>query len=168
MGNESVSSIVSTLLTAPAEAVVFASREQRKIWIQWLQDLQNILASTENEDVHKTIIEKHLPLAPLWKMTAQISLGITMRIASIERREGGVSLGLGVGMIQASGTFGFSRETTSESVLQAFANYNLTNDSEISLKDYLSIIDVNQLNNKDDLSKAISRLGQMTTPPALP
>ena len=50
-------------------------------------------------------------------MAAQVSVGITMRVASINRTEGGATLGLGIGLLQAPGTFGFVSESTSESIL---------------------------------------------------
>ena len=163
MTTESLSSVISTLLTAPADAVVQASATQRQIWMKWLIDLTRLVENQPGE-ISKKIIDEHLKLAPTWKMSAQLSLAISMRIASLERSEKGVTLGLGIGMVQASGTFGFARETASESVLQAQAIYNLTNAKEISLKDYLSILGVTSLANATELKAATDKLGTARTP----
>ncbi|RWX56226.1 hypothetical protein [Photobacterium chitinilyticum] len=163
MATENLSNIISTLLTAPADAVVQASATQRYIWMKWLTDLTKLIKG-EPEDVSRKIINEHLKLAPSWKMSAQLSLSLSMRIASIERTEGGVSLGLGIGMIHGSGSFGFTKETTTESTLQAQAIYNLTNDTETSLKDYLNMLGINTLDNTGDLDNAIKKLGKINIP----
>lgn len=163
MASENLPSVISTLLTAPADAVVQASVAQRHIWTKWLTDLSNLITD-QSAGVQKVLIEEHLKLAPTWKMSAQLSLSISMRIASLERTEAGVSLGLGVGMLQASGTFGFARETSSESVIQAQAIYNLTNEKEISLKEYLTILGAPDLVDTTTIDKAIDKLGTANTP----
>ena len=68
--------MITSLLTAPTEAVVNAASEQRRIWIKWLKDVERILASVPDSDVDtkRTIIQEHLHLAPVWKMSAQISI----------------------------------------------------------------------------------------------
>ncbi|AJR07868.1 hypothetical protein C9J03_21730 [Photobacterium gaetbulicola] len=163
MASENLSSVITTLLTAPADAVVQASTAQRHIWMKWLSDLCKLIQD-QPDNVKKNIIEEHLKLAPTWKMSAQLSLSISMRIASLERTETGVSLGLGIGMIQASGTFGFAREIASESVLQAQAIYNLTNDKEIALKDYLSILGAPELVDSTTINTAVTMLGSVSLP----
>lgn len=167
MKNNDVSQIITTLLTAPTEAVVNAASEQRRIWAKWLKDVERILASMpdedEDEEAKKIIIQEHLSLAPVWKMSAQISVGITMRVASIERKEGKSSFGLGIGLLQASGGFGFMSESSSESVLQAHANYALSNDKEVTIGDYLSKLGIDAV-EAGEVGTAIAKLNVASTP----
>jgi hypothetical protein len=165
MAVDDVSRVMTTLFTAPTDAVVKAAAEQRRIWRDWLLDVQRLLdgLGDAEQETRKRIIREHLRLAPTWKMTAQVSVGITMRVTSLNRAEGGVTLGLGVGLLQGSGTFGFLSESTTESILQARAQYALGNEAEVSLADYLDTLGVS-LADATDVSKAIARLGEASTP----
>ena len=165
MKKNDVSQVITTLLTAPTEAVVNAAAEQRRIWAKWLTDVQRILDSMPEGDneARQLVIREHLSLAPVWKMSAQISVGITMRVASIERKEGEASFGLGVGLLQASGGFGFMSESSTESVLQAHANYALSNDKEVSIESYLNSLGVDAV-AAGEVNTAISKLNVASTP----
>jgi len=151
--------VFTTLFTAPTDAVVKAAAVQRRIWIDWLRDVVRLVEATDDADAKKRIIREHLALAPVWRISAQVSVGVTMRVASIKRTEGGASLGLGVGPIQASGSFGFMSESSSESVLQARAQYAVTNnDRVVTLEEYLATLDVTPT-DAAGLTTAIDTLG---------
>jgi len=161
---DDVAKVITTLFTAPTEAAVNTAVEQRRIWIKWLEDVNRILETVPDDaERRKAIIREHLRLAPTWKLAAQVSVGITMRVASINRFEGGVTLGLGLSMLQVAGSFGFVSESTSESVLHARAQYALTNDAEVTLGDYLDALGVG-LAEASDVTSAIERLESASTP----
>lgn len=166
MPTDDISSIFTTLFTAPAESMVDAAAKQRAVWVNWLRDMKRLVDNADPQ-FKQQIIDQHLALAPVWKMDAQVSVGISMRVASINRMEGGLSLGLGISVLQVAGTFGFMSESSSESVLQARAQYAFTNDAQVSLKDYLSSLGVEL--SSDTLDTAIGKLQAASTPlPELP
>lgn len=155
--------VISGLLSAPAEAVVYGAREQRRIWKEWLRDTSHLLGSLDSEEQKKALLEKHLELAPTWRASARLSLGITTRIASLKKTDAGGSIGLTIGILQASGSFGHSTETTQESVLQIRAEYALSNDTEVTLSEYLQALGV-EATDPGSLNAAIDKLGTSTTP----
>ena len=157
-----LTNLITTLFTAPTEAVVDASAEQRRIWIKWLKDVLRLINDTDDDASKDKIINEHLKLAPVWKLNAKISLGVTMRVSSIERTEAGASLGIGVGMLQASGSFSFMSESTSESVMQARAEYALSNENEVNLKDYMATLGID-LSKASEVENAIKKLGAAST-----
>jgi hypothetical protein len=157
MATDDLTRVFTTLFTAPTEATVKAAAAQRRIWIDWLRDVKALVDSTADDNVKKAIISEHLALAPTWRMAAKISVGVTMRVASVKRVEGGASLGLGLGTVQVAGNFGFMSQSSSESVLQARAEYSLTNDREISLGDYLTTLGV-PIVNANEVDTAIASL----------
>jgi hypothetical protein len=161
-----LSKVFTMLFTAPTEAVVTAAAKQRAVWMDWLRDVKRLLEGAG--DAYKQgIIDRHLALAPVWKMDAQVSVAVQMRVASIDRVSGGLTLGLGVSVLQAAGTFGFMSESSSESVLQARAQYAFSNGAQVSLKDYLSTLGIEL--KPDTLDTAIGKLQATSTPlPELP
>ncbi|WP_339891829.1 hypothetical protein [uncultured Alteromonas sp.] len=162
MATNDITKVITTLLTAPTDAVVQAATIQRKTWINWLKDVLRLVNDADDTQ-KKKIIDEHMKLAPIWKVGAQVSIGITMRVSSIERAEGSASLGLGVGLLQASGSFGFMQETTNESILQARAQYALSNDTEITLSEYLNDLGVT-LSDAASVQNAIDKLAVASTP----
>ena len=163
MATSDITKIITTLLTAPTRAVVDAASEQRSSWIYWLKDVQRLVNDAADDAQKTKIINEHLKIAPVWKLGAQISIGITMRIASIKRSEGSASIGLGIGLLQASGSFGFMTESTNESILQARAQYALSNDAEVTLSEYLSDLGVT-LSSAGDVQTAIDKLSVAAIP----
>ncbi|WOO42690.1 hypothetical protein [Rubellicoccus peritrichatus] len=168
MDNDDIVNAITVLFTAPTEAVVDAASHQRRIWIKWLKDIDRLINPPTGVDKPSKaqaneIILRHLELAPVWKMSAQISIGIGMRIASIRRMEGGIKLGIGTSMVSASGSFGFMSESASESTLQARANYAMSNEQEVTLKEYLNDLGVG-VTDPTTLTKAIDRLAAATVP----
>lgn len=158
--------VFSTLFTAPSQAMVDAAIKQRVAWINWLRDIKRLVDDAD-ANYKQQILDQHLDLAPIWKMDAQVSVAIQMRVASISRIEGGLSLGLGISVLQAAGSFGFMSESTSESVLHARAQYAFSNGSQITLRDYLDTLGVSIV--PDALDMAISKLQTGSLPlPALP
>lgn len=137
MAQSDLTDIITTLFTAPAEASVAAEKQYRRIWMQWLQKTMALLdAAPEGSDKAKMLTQR-LDLAPILKFEAAVDLGVTMRLVSVKAREGGGELGLAVGPFQAAGSFSFMSQSTSESILQARARYQLSNRNELTLRDYL-------------------------------
>lgn len=168
MATGDLTDVFSTLFTAPTGAVVDAAREQRRIWRDWLRDVLRLVEAAEDAATKRAILAEHLALAPTWQLTAQVSVGVTMRVASIERAEGGAMLGLGVGLLQGAGSFGWMHESSTESVLQARAQFALGNEREVRLADYLKTLGV-ELNDEADVRTAITTLHHAATPlPPLP
>ncbi|MEO0796254.1 MAG: hypothetical protein AAFX93_13885 [Verrucomicrobiota bacterium] len=168
MKNNDVVDAITVLFAAPTEAVVDAASQQRRVWIKWLKDIQRLLVENPSADdaittQNNNIIAKHLQLAPVWKLSAQISIGIGMRISSLNRFSGGIELGLGTSLVQASGNFGFVSESASESTLQARANYALSNDQEVTLEEYLSDLGVD-VTDPATLTLAVERLSTASEP----
>lgn len=141
MAREDVAQVFATLFTAPAQAMVQAARTQRQTWAEWLHTVGELLQQAD-EPTRQAIIDQHLALAPVWKLDAQVSAAIQLRVASVERLETGLSLGLGVSVFHAAGTFGFMAESSSESVLHARAQYAFSNNATVSLKEYLDTLGV--------------------------
>ncbi len=153
--NSDISAMITTLLTAPSIATIDSMKAQRIIWKQWLEDI-NALVKKADINAQQQIIDKHLDIAPTWKMTAQISLSLSMRVASINRKDGKFVLGLGIGPVQASGEFGFMSQSTSEGSMHASVKYNLTNDNEITLRNYMDTLGVTKIvpeNIEDSIKK---------------
>ncbi|CAM2067890.1 hypothetical protein SCOR_21095 [Sulfidibacter corallicola] len=158
MSGPDVEGVFTTLFTAPANAVVQAEAEYRAIWAQWLENTMALLAKVPQGTDRSAILAKHLELAPVMKLGAQIEVGITLRVGSVTRREGSLGVSLGVGAFQASGSFGFMSQNTSESVMQARAAYALSNETEVTLKDFaanwsIDLADPTQLSSAIDFLK---------------
>lgn len=127
--------VFTTLFTAPAEAVVQAEADYRQIWAKWLGNVMELLKQRD-ESKHAEILRTHLNLAPVMKLNAKVEVGITLRVGSIKKRDGSVGVGLGVGAFQLNGSYGFMSQSSSESVMQARAAYEMTNQAEVTLKEF--------------------------------
>jgi len=141
MSNTSLESIVSTLFTAPAQAVIAAEKEYLSIWKGYLESLAKELndpASTLKPEEKALLLKERLNLVPVMKFQAAIDLGITMRIASVDQKSGNFSAGLQLNVFQASGGFGFMTQNTQESTFQARASYNMSNYDAVTLTQYLA------------------------------
>lgn len=153
--------MISTLFTAPCRATVQTERDCRQIWVEWLEDLNNMIIKLTNIDAGTdvtNVIAKHLDLAPIMKMNAKIEIGLTMRLASIKENSGKMEVGLSVGPIGASGSYGFMSRSTAESVMQVHAAYTMSN-NDVSLKDYLASSNLS-LSSAGDVTTAIDTLKQ--------
>lgn len=164
MATTDLESVFSMLFTAPSEAVVRSEAEFRRIWVQWLRDLKKLIDARNALPSPPSVIEfnEQLELAPVMKFTARVEAGITMRVATVRQTEAKASLGLGLSILQVSGSFGFSSQDTQESVLQAKAQYAMTNTNEVTLKDYLKDFSI-ELAKPEDIDNAVNFL---KTPPA--
>ncbi len=149
------------LFTAPAEASIEAEKNYRALWLQWLLDLQEMIKTQKlkSEKANHAIVQ-HLELAPVMKFDGIIECGVTMRIAAITEKGKSVSTGIQLGVIQSTGSFGFMHRQSNESVLQAKAQYTITN-REVSMADYLGHFSID-LASPADLTKAISFLEKTT------
>lgn len=154
-------SMFASLFTAPTKAVIEAEKHYRQIWIDWLNELIQLVGKAKGINANAdeaAIIARQLDLAPVMKLDAKIEVGVTMRLASVRKFKGDVTLGLGVGTLQAAGSFGFSSESAQESVLQARAFYGLSNSGEVSLKNYLGDFSI-PVSKVADLDAAVKFLG---------
>ena len=154
MPASSLESMVSTLFTAPAAAVVDAEAAYRQIWIEWLRVLTEMMKQSPNLN-----LGEHLKLAPVMKLNGYIELGLTMRVAAVSERKGSAGITLGLGPIGISGAFGFMNARTEESVMQVRAQYTMSNE-EVSLQKYLGNWGL-QLAAPADVAKAIEHLGKL-------
>lgn len=137
MSTSSLENMVSTLFSAPGRAAIETELAYRKIWINWLKDVTNLIAKKKfeaNENALKQALMQHLELAPVMKISGVMEIGLTMRIASLKESNGSISMGIGA--IALSGSYGFASRTAEESIIQVRAQYTLTN-SEVSLEKYL-------------------------------
>lgn len=166
MATQDIAKVFTMLFTAPTEAMVTAAAKQRAVWVDWLRDMKRLVDAAD-PGIKQQIIDRHLGLSPVWKMDAQVSVAVQMRVASVDRIEGGLTLGLGISVLQASGTFGFMSESSSESVLHARAQYAFSNGAQVSLREYLENLGVTL--TPDALDTAIGKLQAAATPlPELP
>ncbi|MGP1345401.1 MAG: hypothetical protein ACTS3F_01865 [Phycisphaerales bacterium] len=159
MAIDDIGRVFSMLFTAPSQAMVKACADQRRVWIEWLEDLRRVLDGLGGEGDPGAIIAKHLRMAPAWRMDAQVCAAIQMRVASITRMGGEMSLGLGLSGLSVAGRFGFSQENSTESTLHATVRYAFSNDAEVSLSDYMKdVLRVDQITTVDQLNTAIGKL----------
>jgi hypothetical protein len=156
MATTDLTDVFTTLFTAPASAVCRAEREYRRIWLDWLRDLSALIAAAPNP-MTADQLAKHLELAPVLQFESFIEVGITMRIASVSEMRAGITAGLRLSVIETSGSFGFVSRNTRESVLQAKAQYTLSNTGAMTLKDYLGTMSID-LAKPDDVKTAVATL----------
>ncbi|NMP33393.1 hypothetical protein HII17_17740 [Thalassotalea sp. M1531] len=156
MSQTKIEDLVGALLTAPAKAVIYANREQAVIWKDYLAFVAGLTSRAKAaEKVH--IIERYIEMAPKWKVAAELEVGMTSRVASVTKKSLGASIGIGVGLLQSAGQFASETSTSSESVMKIKAKYALSNDTETSLKEYMSSMGI-ELANESDLTKASQHL----------
>jgi len=155
MSSTSITNVLNELFTAPINAVTLAEREYRKTWANWL-DFQLKLLKTTGVEITTERLTKILEIAPVVGLDGIIEVGITMRIAEVNSKEGGFSAGLQLGPIHATGRFGFSNQSSQESVFQASTRYTISN-QQTNLKEYLSSRDIEPA-DEAELVKAIEFL----------
>lgn len=156
MATTDLTGVFTTLFTAPANAACRAEREYRTIWLEWLRELA-ALSGAAASPMKPEQIQAHLDLAPVLHFESLIEVGITMRVASVSEMRAGISAGLRLSVIETSGSFGFVSRDTQESVLQAKAQYTLSNGAHMTLKDYLGTMSID-LAGPDDVKTAIGAL----------
>lgn len=160
MATTDLTDVFTTLFTAPAGAVARAEREYRNIWLEWLRELAG-LADAAVGPMTREQLAAHLELAPVLHFDSMIEVGVTMRVASVSEMRGGLTAGLRLSVVETSGSFGFLSRGTHESILQAKAQYTLSNTARMSLKDYLGTISI-ELAGPDDVKTAIAALERLT------
>ena len=131
----------------------------RAIWVEWLNALNTLFKDTMKPAEQKALIEKNLDLAPVMKMNAKVEIGLTMRMASVTQREGKLEVGLNVGPIGASGSYGFMSRSTEESVMQVHAAYTMSN-NDVTLAEYLDKKNLD-LATAEDVNNAVAALEGM-------
>lgn len=156
MATTDLTELFTTLFTAPARASWCAEREYRRIWVGWLEDLSRLIAASGGA-MDAEGLDRHLAMAPVMRFEGLIELGVTMRVASVGEMRGGLGAGLRLGAIETSGSFGFMSRSTQDSILQAKAQYTLTNDHSMTLSEYLETLSIT-LANPEDVAVAIEAL----------
>lgn len=162
MSQSQIEDVVSTLLSAPVKAATYANREQMYIWRDYLKTIQAVIDTVNDTEQKVALISQYISMAPIWKVAAQIDVGITMRIASISKTSIGSTLGITVGLVQTAGQFSSEKSTSTESLLTARAHYSLTNDNEIQLADFLNSLGIN-LAAPEQVTTAVAKLESITT-----
>lgn len=151
--------VVASLFVEPVHGF---NRAQSATIDMWLRALRGIAAGMGDDDtLSAQELGQRLDLLPRWSASIAGATAVTMRLTSATKMTGDLSLGIGVGAFQASGSFGFMRETSSESVIQAQASYEVTNTrGEISVLDLLEQggDDFSTGATKDRLEGAIGKL----------
>ena len=149
MSDASLTSVLSEIYTAPLQAAVDAELQYRRIWADWLRLKQRLApADADWSELSKT--------APVVKVDARIEIAITMRISSAKEFKAGISAGLVLGPIHASGTFGFVGRSAQESVLQASTSVVLSNNDK-DLSGFLAENNI-KLAEASDVDSVVERL----------
>src|SRR5690349_19009678 len=92
-------SMIGTIFTAPAEAVLEAEERYRTIWIEWLTTVKKLvekrkqqLTNDPNVDAKvASMLAEQLKLAPVMKLNGRVEIGLSMRIASVSKSSGNLS-----------------------------------------------------------------------------
>jgi hypothetical protein len=137
MSTTSLSTVFNEIFTTPLNAVCEAEKKYRSIWADWIRFQIPLFKAANGGNLDKASIDKMLDLAPVVKLDGVIEVGITMRIAEVSKKDGSINAGLQLGPVHASGSFGFSKQTSSESLFQASTRFTLSN-QQTNLKEYLS------------------------------
>jgi hypothetical protein len=122
MSTASIRDVMTELFTAPLEAAVAAERGYREAWAQWMKDQADLAKNNRNVSIPEILRD-----APAVSLDGIVEMSVTMRIASVRQREGSVGLGVGLGPVHATGSFGFISKTAEESIFQAQAKFTLSN-----------------------------------------
>ncbi|HEX6746537.1 MAG TPA: hypothetical protein VF092_04520 [Longimicrobium sp.] len=158
----SVATVLRELYSAPLEAAVAAESEYRRIWATWLREQLALVTDAAGDLRPGVDLAALLQTAPVVRVDGRVDVAITMRIAAVRESQGGVSGGLQLGPIHASGSFGFMNRTTEESVLQASTVVVISNTDQ-SLVDYLAKHNV-PVPDADGVKNAIAFLDKAQAP----
>jgi hypothetical protein len=140
------------MFTAPLKAAVEAEKDYRRIWADWLEVQKKLLPNTPDAVIPKEL----LFLAPVLDLNGVVEVGVTMRIAGVNKKDIALGGGISVGPIHVTGTFGFSSQNTQESVFQAHARFTLSN-CKADLSNFLTVHNLT-LAKVADLDVAIKKL----------
>ncbi|MEM6259538.1 MAG: hypothetical protein AAGI37_14735 [Planctomycetota bacterium] len=154
--------IVSSLFTEPLKGFNDAQIQIVDHWVRLLGQFDTGADPAEYATA--------LKMAPKWSASLRGDVSIVLRLATLKQTKAGVSLGVGVGPFQASGSFGFMSETASESVIQARAAYVVSNDAgEVGLVDVLKDLGIVDPLDPGEVENAVAKLGTLQNAlPALP
>lgn len=133
----SVGHVLRELCAAPLQAATEAEADYRRIWGRWLADQKALIAKLPDAQQNAVDYAALLQTAPVVSVNSQVDLAVSMRIASVKDTSASGDVGISVGAVQASGSFGFASRTTEESMLQAATSVVLSN-NEQNLIDYLA------------------------------
>lgn len=156
-GTSELRSLVASLFVEPLHGF---NEAQAAIIDTWLNLLKSLMALPEGDN-RDQIIRTAIDQAPKWHASIKGDVSVLMRITKLRRAEGSLSLGVAVGPFQGAGSFGFTSESASESVIQARAAYIVSNAAgETSLSDLLSSLGLPDQINASNVAKAETLLGE--------
>ena len=145
------------LFSEPLKATLDAEKSYREVWVEWLTQTQKLIPANATGPQQAAMISERLDIAPTMKFEAAIDAAVTMRLVSVKSKTGEGKLGLAVGPFQVSGSFGFTSSSTSESILEARARYQLSNTNEATLRGWLEAAGIDPT-TRDSLDDAKARL----------
>lgn len=156
---QSISSVFRDLFRSPLQAVIQAERDYLKIWADWIDVQVKLL---DDKELSEEQIQALMTKAPSVQLDGFIDVGISMRIATVKQTDIGISAGIsgaamGVAPVHASGSFGFSKSSSQESMFQASARFNVSNNNtdlgQFLAERGMSPVNVEQLKGVSDLLK---------------
>ena len=137
MASARLADVFSELFTAPLRAVQQADEAYLRMWALWLEKQLNLVERTEEEFKEGLDFEDLVrSMAPVVELEGAIEVAVTMRIASVREFDAELGVGVMVGPVYSSGSFGFAGTTAEESLFQASTKYILSN-TQRNLAHYL-------------------------------
>ncbi|MDI6402417.1 hypothetical protein QLX67_10460 [Balneolaceae bacterium ANBcel3] len=124
--NIQLSDLYKELFTSPLEAVCETEKSYRKIWAKWIKS-QKPFFRKDDGSIDAEQIRQLLNQAPVIELDGTLDVDITVRIASVQKKEGSISGGIRVGPVHSSGKYGFSNESSLESALRASTRFVISN-----------------------------------------
>ena len=138
MSTIGISDALGDLFRTPLRAVVEAEADYRRIWASWLEAKRAMLVKPGTDELKDGVdMAAVLAVAPVVDLNGKYDIAITKRIAEVKESQGGVSGGLSVGPIHASGTYGFANQRSQESTFQAATSITISN-AKMDLSEYLA------------------------------
>ncbi len=129
--------VVASLFVEPLHGFNLAQATIIEIWISTLEIIAKMIP--DGSEITAEQLKAYLAMAPQWSATVRGDVSVVMRLTSATRSEGSMNLGLSVGPFSAGGSFGLIKESSSESVIQASAQYVISNSrGNVSVLDLLS------------------------------
>lgn len=128
---QAISQVLGDLFRAPLKAAAEAERDYLEIWADWVEIQVKLIG---DQVLTPEQITNLLNKAPTVKLDGFVDVGISMRIATVKQKDYGFGVGvsgasLGLAPVYASGSFGFSKTSSQESMFQASARFNVSNNN---------------------------------------
>lgn len=153
MAEQNMREVFGMLFTEPVYSIVEAEKRYRTIWLDWIDRIVAQLPNVKKES-KLDFLTKQIDMAPIMNFSANVEVGVSMKLSSMEGKNGEVKLGVSVAPVELSGTFGFVKQETRENSLTAKAQYGITNTNSLKLKDLLEMNNVTLDADNPDKFKA--------------